>query len=517
MTDNSQENEKTSPDLTDRVFGDSRIIRRIGIGAMAEVYLADQRSLDRRIAIKILKPDLARDTNYVNRFVREAKAAARLVHPNIVHIYEVDCSDGIWYISQEYVQGTNLQFYVQKHGALSPKRTFEILWQVASALDKASQEGIVHRDIKPENILLGDSGEVKVADFGLARVLDLIGSEATQLTQVGMTLGTPLYMSPEQSEGKPTDQRSDIYSLGITCYHMLAGYPPFRGDTPLAVAIQHLKNDPEPLEIVRPDIPPPLARIVHRMIAKSPDQRFQSVRELLHELKQLHTQYFSEVFSTENLSDWNLLHLDSTDAMILASTERLQSTMRTEKKIHDKKYARQKLAAICVLFAALVAGLAAYSHTYRKPIELPAPTTDWNEFPKMDTVERQWIIAARFDTEESWNSVLTYFKNEEYWCDRAKQQLARVYMREDKVYDAAVIFEDFAERYDTEKEYLAFGYLGMMWCNARIGDYGKAMDWYYWYLELGSDSYDPQVWFIHNEAFKEIQKESSNPRSTVRR
>ncbi|MCL2119372.1 MAG: serine/threonine protein kinase, partial [Planctomycetaceae bacterium] len=196
-----QNSPKESRDLTNTEFGDYHIIRRIGSGAMADVYLAEQRSLGRRVAIKILKSELTSDETYVKRFLREAKAAARLVHPNIVHIYEVGERDNLRYIVQEYVQGNNLAQYLQQHGAMTPKQVFRVIWQVASALEAASQAGIVHRDIKPENILLGDKLEVKVADFGLARVDDMSDPDL-QLTKVGVTLGTPLYMSPEQSEGK---------------------------------------------------------------------------------------------------------------------------------------------------------------------------------------------------------------------------------------------------------------------------------------------------------------------------
>src|SRR5262249_11886002 len=145
-----------------------------------------------------------------------------------------------------------------------------IMRQVAAALTKAGERGIVHRDIKPDNILLADSGEVKVADFGLARVAT---GPSVELTQTGMTLGTPLYMSPEQVEGRPLDPRSDLYSFGVTSSHLLAGQPPFRGDTALSVAVQHLKNQPEPLELLRPDLPPRLAALVHRLLAKRPDDR----------------------------------------------------------------------------------------------------------------------------------------------------------------------------------------------------------------------------------------------------
>ena len=236
-------------DLSGRQLGDFHLLRRLGRGAMADVYLAEQERLKRRVAVKILKPELAGDRTYLQRFELEAQAAASLVHANIVQIYEVGCVEQLHYIAQEYVQGQNLREYIARHGPPDLPHALSIMRQVAAALAKAAEQGVVHRDIKPENIMLTAGGEVKVADFGLARLTR--EGAANDLTQVGITLGTPLYMSPEQVEGKPLDPRSDIYSFGVTCYHMLAGAPPFRGETALGVAVQHLKKQPQPLESLR--------------------------------------------------------------------------------------------------------------------------------------------------------------------------------------------------------------------------------------------------------------------------
>jgi len=263
-------------DLSGRQLGDFRLLRRLGRGAMAEVYLAEQGSLRRQVAIKVLKSQLATDETYVRRFHNEAQAAASLIHANIVQIYDVGSTEGIHYIAQEYVQGQNLQELMVRRGPPPLKQAVGIMCQVAAALYKASTAGIVHRDIKPENIMLARTGEVKVADFGLAR----LSGDAANLTQVGITMGTPLYMSPEQVEGRSLDPRSDIYSFGITCYQMLAGKPPFSGDTALSVAVQHLRSQAEPLENLRPDLPAALCRIVHKMLSKDPAQRHASAREL---------------------------------------------------------------------------------------------------------------------------------------------------------------------------------------------------------------------------------------------
>ena len=190
----------SNEDLTGQEIGDYRVLRQLGSGGMAQVYLAEQQSLSRQVALKVLHAQLADDASYVQRFLNEARAAASLVHPNIVQIYEVGNAAGVHFIAQEYVQGQNLAQVMQRGGTLLPGLVLEVLRQVVSALCKAQELEIVHRDLKPENILLSPSGEVKVADFGLARVLN---SQSKTLTQVGVTMGTPLYMSPEQVEGRP--------------------------------------------------------------------------------------------------------------------------------------------------------------------------------------------------------------------------------------------------------------------------------------------------------------------------
>src|SRR6478735_4304845 len=251
---------------------------------MAEVYLAQQISLARQVAFKVLNEELARDPNYVRRFNHDARAAAALVHAGIVQIYDVGEDQGVHYIVQKYVPRRNLSEVALGSGSLSPQLTLDIMRQVTAALCKASSEGIVHRDIKPENIMLAKSGEVKVADFGLARV---VGDGGANLTQIGITMGTPLYMSPEQIEGRELDSRSDIYSLGVTAWHMLAGQPPFTGDSPLAVAVQHLNQPPPSLAARRPKMPPRFAQLIERMMAKKPDDRFSDPTALLAELHAL--------------------------------------------------------------------------------------------------------------------------------------------------------------------------------------------------------------------------------------
>jgi serine/threonine-protein kinase len=273
-------------DLSGRTLGDYRVLRRLGAGGMGQVYLAEQVSLRRRVALKILKADLAGDPVALQRFKREAEAVARLTHANVVQVYQIDCADGIHYMALEYVEGRNLRDHVARRGPPGAPLALSIMRQVASALQRAGELGIVHRDIKPENILLTRQGEVKVADFGLSLAL-VAGQPPLNLTQTGVTMGTPLYMSPEQVEGKPLDPRTDIYSFGVTCYHLLTGQPPFRGQTAFEVALQHVQSEPEPLAARRPDLPPGLCAVVQKMMAKKPEARYQTCRELLADLARL--------------------------------------------------------------------------------------------------------------------------------------------------------------------------------------------------------------------------------------
>src|SRR5262245_1290846 len=270
-------------DLTGKRLGDYQILRRLGQGGMGYVYLAEQISLKRKVALKLLRPEMAGNPISLQRFKSEALSAARATHANIVQIYDIKEADGLHFMALEYVEGRNLREYLEKKGPPEILVALSIMRQVASAIQRASELGIVHRDIKPENILVTRKGEVKVADFGLAPVLSDTG-QPLNLTQTGVTMGTPLYMSPEQVEGKPIDFRTDIYSFGVTSYHLLAGQPPFRGTTPFEVALQHVQKEPPPLADIRPDLPPELCALVHKMMAKKPADRPQTGREIVREL-----------------------------------------------------------------------------------------------------------------------------------------------------------------------------------------------------------------------------------------
>ena len=272
-------------DLTGRTLGDYQVLRRIGQGGMGQVYLAEQMSLKRNVALKILRAELAGNAASLQRFKAEAEAVAKVTHANIVQVYAYGEADGFPYIALEYVEGRNLKEFVARKGPPKLALALSIMRQTAAGLHRASEAGIIHRDVKPENILLTAKGEVKVADFGLSRCL--LDNQPLHLTQSGVIMGTPLYMSPEQVEGKPLDSRTDIYSLGVTYYYMLAGKPPFDGATPFEVAMKHARDEAPPLAAVCPDLPEGLCALVHKMMAKDPAQRHQTGREILRDLARL--------------------------------------------------------------------------------------------------------------------------------------------------------------------------------------------------------------------------------------
>jgi eukaryotic-like serine/threonine-protein kinase len=273
----------SSPELTGRTLGEFHILRKLGQGGMGQVYLAEQLSLKRKVALKILRSDIATNSTALQRFKVEAEAVARATHANIVQVYVIGEAEGLHYMALEYVEGRNLRDFIVKKGPPEVLLALSIMRQVAAALQRAAELGIIHRDIKPENILLTRKGEVKVADFGLSR--SLTGDQVPlNITQSGVVMGTPLYMSPEQVEGKPVDARTDIYSLGVTCYHMMAGHPPFEGNGVFDVALKHVREEPTPLADIRPDLPDAFCAVIHRMMAKNPDQRYQACRELLRDL-----------------------------------------------------------------------------------------------------------------------------------------------------------------------------------------------------------------------------------------
>jgi len=443
-------------DLSGRQLGDLQVIRRLGRGAMAEVYLAYQPRLQRQVAVKVLKPELARDQAYLKRFQREARAAASLVHACIVQIYHVGFDDELHYIVQEYVQGHNLLGWIARHGAPDFAHAMAIIRQMAAALAKAGEQGVVHRDIKPENILITEAGEVKIADFGLARCAQETG--ATELTQIGMTMGTPLYMSPEQVEGRPLDPRSDLYSFGVTCYHLLAGEPPFQAETALGVAVQHIKSQPKPLESVRPDLPPALCRLVHKLLSKDRQRRCQSAGEVLGELYRIHQNHAADGPSSDP-TGWETMPPLPGSAHDPQLTGRLSQLMqRVDTQPSARQTALMTAGAMAVAF--LTGALIAWFATAEPPL-LAAASTAAPSTPRQETALGQYLLASRIGTEAAWQSVIHYYPDNEQLTRRARQQLARLYFREGDHDRAMTLFSEFAALDDpSDRSLRAWGLAG---------------------------------------------------------
>jgi len=251
-----------------------QIKRQLGRGGMASVYLAIQESFGRDVALKVLAPHHAVDSEFSQRFLREARIISQLVHPNIVTVYDVGVYEGLHYLSMEYIRGQDLQ---EACGSLSKRQVISIIRDVAKALEYAHQKGYIHRDVKPENIMLSEDGRVVLMDFGIAR-----GSDTTLgMTKTGRAIGTPYYMSPEQTKGQPVDHRTDIYSLGVVLYQMLTGYVPYDADSAIAVGIKHVSAPipqlPDSLRFLQP--------IINTCLSKDPAHRFQSAAELIHVLE----------------------------------------------------------------------------------------------------------------------------------------------------------------------------------------------------------------------------------------
>ncbi|HET7518744.1 MAG TPA: protein kinase [Actinomycetes bacterium] len=273
-------------DLEGRILdGRYQLGSLLGVGGMASVYVATDRLLERQVAVKVLSPSDAQDPVFVERFRREARAAARLNHPNIVAVFDSGADADQPYLVMEYVPGQSLAQLLARQGRLAPRRAVELAIQVGAALAAAHAQGLVHRDIKPANVLVGPDGQVQVTDFGIAKA-----AAATTLTGTGTVLGTAAYLSPEQAQGHPVDARSDLYGLGCVLYELLCGSPPFGSGadrSPVAIATRHVREPPEPPSVRNPQVDPALDQVVLTALAKDPAQRFQSATDMQEALERV--------------------------------------------------------------------------------------------------------------------------------------------------------------------------------------------------------------------------------------
>lgn len=256
------------------------ILKPIGEGGMANVYLANDTILDRYVAVKVLRGDLATDEKFVRRFQREALSASSLSHPNIVEIYDVGEDGGDYYIVMEYIDGKNLKQLLKKRGKLTCAEVVDIMLQITNAMGIAHESLIIHRDLKPQNILIKDDGEIKITDFGIAMALN-----ATQLTQTNSAMGSVHYFPPEQANGKGSSLKSDVYSLGIMMYELLTGSLPFRGDNAVEIALKHLKEPIPKVTTEIPELPQSIENIIVKATAKNPKNRYNNANEMYEDLK----------------------------------------------------------------------------------------------------------------------------------------------------------------------------------------------------------------------------------------
>lgn len=482
--------EPVQNDLTQRTLGNYVLLRRLGKGGMAHVYLAHQQTLDRPVALKILRPELATDRAYVARFHREAQAAAALVQANIVQIYEVGEVEGIHFIAQEYVRGQNLRQYLNRHRVVEPILAISIMRQVAAALSRASEHGVIHRDIKPENIMLAPNGEVKVTDFGLARIAD---DKRSDLTQIGITMGTPLYMSPEQAEGKPVDTRSDLYSLGITAWHMLAGHPPFQGETALSIAVQHVKQELPDLSALRPDLPKDVCAIVNKLAAKLPEDRFATPQQLIKQLRSL---------DFDDIADWELLSerlsveepgLADGGKPTVAET-RLDVTRQLETLMRGQFVPWWRSAKLLVWLGLIlvtggVAGATA-ALVWPGPDPFDSVVSSATGVPVEESAKEQYYAAMWVNDpareEEAWKAVETYFPPYDaegreipenlLYGRKADVRLGALYLRTGQYAKAKAVFEKLAGLEETEKEFRLIGLAGTALVFDFLGEKQKVLE-----------------------------------------
>ena len=531
----STENANQRDALCGRKLGDYEILRRVGGGATSDVFLARQVSLGRKVALKILKDELAYDETYVKRFLQEARSAARLEHPNVVRVYEVGelveaprfngwrrflprrkrSVKTYRFIAQEYVAGMSLAQYLRRNGAASIPQTFSALEQIASALKLASELQIVHRDVKPENVIIDANGVIKVVDFGLARPIgptDATWAE-TSLTRTGIALGTPLYMSPEQARGGKVDSRSDVYSLGVTAYRMITGVAPFKGETPLAVVIKHLNDKPRPIRELRPDAPPALAALIEKMLEKNPNDRPDSPATLLQELAAAKKAYLRELQNeetrpldasdvrdgaSESCAQFDSASEaskapDSSDAesrsFFVTPEERdaFERAMTTTALSLEWRSNRQKLEetrraingsdsgrklGYRALWTSLAFFLGGGVLIARNALQNDPTIEPPLAIQRFDSVEEQYVFALQNGSSDAWKSIIEYFPNEEYWTSRAQRQLALAYVYDRDVEAAEEVFNAISKERGGETD--PFAIAGVAWLAASRSDFARA-------------------------------------------
>jgi beta-lactam-binding protein with PASTA domain len=346
----------------------------LGFGGMSEVHLARDQRLHRDVAVKVLRADLARDPSFYLRFRREAQNAAALNHPAIVAVYdtgEAETPNGpLPYIVMEYVDGVTLRDIVHNDGPIPPQRAIEIIADACQALNFSHQHGIIHRDVKPANIMISKNNAVKVMDFGIARAL----ADVNSVTQTAAVIGTAQYLSPEQARGEPVDARSDVYSLGCVLYEILTGEPPFIGDSPVAVAYQHVREDPVAPSTRHPGIPPELDAVVLKALAKNPDNRYQSAAEMRADLVRVHSGEAPDAPKVFTDAERTSMMTQSGPMSIGTPTEHMPAPIQPTAAARDRNASIGRwLIAVAVLAVLTVVVTVAINMIGNKPHDVQVP------------------------------------------------------------------------------------------------------------------------------------------------
>lgn len=374
----------------DKINDRYQIIKTIGEGGMANVYLAQDTILNRYVAVKILRGDLADDEKFVRRFQREALSASKLTHPNIVEMYDVGEDNGQYYIVMEYVNGKTLKSLIKKRGSLTLPEVIDIMTQLTSAIMCAHDSYIIHRDIKPQNVLILEDGRVKITDFGIAMALN-----SNELTQTNSVMGSVHYLPPEQANGSGSTIKSDIYSLGILMYELLTGKVPFKGDNAVEIAIKQMKEPIPSICKQNPDIPQSIENIVLKACAKNPKNRYESVRDMYEDIK--------EALTEEGIKQTRITYKypeqDLEETKVMPNLSRLEKTPIKEEiedmpKVKHKKNKKDKILWITGgIFAGLVALICLFIIIYPKLTAVPDITIP--DVANLTVVEAENILKEK--------------------------------------------------------------------------------------------------------------------------